>query len=103
MTKQPKRKTCNDTKVVMSPDSAHYVIGAAQSHIPCPNYPEQLNTIIIKTIQGLMTCANNELQKLDELTPLTPVTRRKVLISQAIDEIGIFQKTTLFDLQKASE
>ena len=65
--------------------------------------PEQPNTelLIVKTIQGLISAANRELGKLDELTPL--IDKRKVFIRQALDEMDTFQRTTLNELQKAFE
>ncbi len=56
-------------------------------------HPEQPNQVIVKTIQSLMTVVNDNLMKL----PDSPMK------SEAIEEIDLFQRTTLNDLQKAFE
>ncbi len=68
--------------------------------------PEQPNTelLIVKTIQGLMTCVANELDKLGfnrEQHKL--VCKAKVEIGDLIERVDLFEKTTLFELQKAFE
>lgn len=71
------------------------------------NKPEQPNTelMIIKTIQGLVSTANRELGKLDEMAmkERKGIVERAVLIGQALEDIDIFQRTTLNELQKAFE
>jgi hypothetical protein len=64
---------------------------------------EQLNKelIVIKTIQGLISAVNRELGVLDKLT--SSKTKHKVLIGQALDDMDIFQRTNLAELQKAFE
>ena len=54
---------------------------------------EQPNQVIVKTIQSLLTVVNDNLMKL----PDSPMK------SEAIEEIDLFQRTTLNDLQKAYE
>jgi len=67
------------------------------------NIPEQPNTelLIVKMIQSLISAANRELSKLDELSMGS--TKRKVLIRQASEDMDRFEKTTLYDLQKEFE
>ena len=62
--------------------------------------PEQPNTnaMIIKTIQGLITCVNDNLGKLNELAE-----DGNYLAQKGLEEIDLFEKTTLFDLQKEFE
>ena len=55
--------------------------------------PEQPNQVIVKTIQNLMTVVNNNLNKL----PDSPMK------SEAIEEIDLFQRNTLNDLQRCFE
>lgn len=66
--------------------------------------PEQPNpnAMIIKKIQGLMTYVSNELDVLNRNTFMLPCQQPK-LIAQALEDINTFEKTTLFDLQKAFE
>ena len=71
----------------------------------CPEQPNQ-KLMIIKTIQGLMEVVKDNLSKLDLLTELAPIDKmkeRKTLIAQALEDIDLFEKTTLFELQKACE
>ena len=65
------------------------------------SYPEQpnQNAMIVKTIQGLMTCVENELVKLHKTTEQNVYN----LVTKALDETDLFEKTTLFDLQEAFE
>ena len=58
--------------------------------------------MIIKIIQDLMTVVNNNLSKLDEETQMLSC-HRNVLVRRALEEIDLFERTTLFDLQKAFE
>ncbi len=62
---------------------------------------EQPNQIV-KTIQSLMTVVNNNLEKLNESTKFLSCHRNS-LVLKALEEIDIFEKTTLYDLQKAFE
>jgi len=63
------------------------------------------NAMIIKTIRGLMTCVNNELEKLREgiIDQVPGDSVRKTRVLQALEEIDMFEKNTLFKLQKAFE
>ena len=64
--------------------------------------PEQPNSnaILIKTIQQYMHLTTNALEKLDDGHY---VSTKQVLVCKALEEIDLFEKTTLFDLQKAFE
>ncbi len=58
--------------------------------------------MIVKTIQGLMSTTNNQLDKLNELTKLLSCHRNS-LVRKALEEINLFEKTTLFELQRSFE
>ena len=70
---------------------------------PCPplkaEQPNQ-DLMIITEIEGLVSQVNEKLERLHE-----PTYDKKTynLISQALEEIDLFQKTTLFELRKAFE
>ena len=64
--------------------------------------PEQPNQIIVKTIQSLMTVVNNNLEKLNESTKFLSCHRNS-LVLKALEAIDLFERTDLFDLQKAFE
>lgn len=66
--------------------------------------PEQPNTnaMIIKTIQGLMTVVNDNLVKLRESIYIIN-SKQALIAAKALKEIDLFQKKTLFELQKAFE
>lgn len=70
----------------------------------CDKIPEQPNKelMIVKTIQGLISAVNRELGELNESTKLLSCHRNS-LILQALEDIDIFERTTLFELQKAFE
>ncbi len=72
-----------------------------ESQESADQHPEQPNQIV-KTIQSLMTVVNNNLEKLNESTKFLSCHRNS-LVSKALEEIDIFEKTTLFDLQKEFE
>lgn len=100
---RPKCKTCKGTGQIFrkfTPSS----MGEDEVR-PCPDCIEQPNTelLIVKTIQGLTTCINNDLEKLAVLTADMPMNECKLLIIQALANIDSFEKTTLFELQKAFE
>ena len=65
----------------------------------CPEQPNS-NAMIVKTIQSLMTVVNNELVKLGENSERMS---RKAVVLKALEEIDLFERTTLFELQKAFE
>lgn len=69
--------------------------------IPTELQPNQ-NLMIITEIEGLMSQVNEKLDNMKENTWMLSCHRPK-LISQALEEIDLFQKTTLFDLRKAFE
>ena len=60
------------------------------------------NLMIVKTIEGLIGVVNHNLGKLNENTKMLSCHRNS-LILQALEEIDIFQKTTMHDLRKAFE
>lgn len=59
--------------------------------------PEQPNLKIIEEIEGLISQVNEKLEKLEAYYGKSNVK------NQALEEIGLFQKTTLFELRKAFE
>ena len=64
------------------------------------NKPEQprckpnVDLMLVMTIENLMNVVNHNLEKLNIHNPLA---------AQALEEIDLFQKTTLFKLRKAFE
>lgn len=94
---QPKCDKCEDTGNVLEPRKD----SPSVDWEPCPDYPEQpnRNIMIIKTVQNLMTEANKNISKLEVLGSTTEITaKRKVLIGQALEDIDLFQKTTLQEM-----
>jgi hypothetical protein len=70
--------------------------------------PEQPNSnaIIVKTIQQLMHVVTNELEKLDCISPESKQNDEQLRINarmKALEDIDKFERTTLFELQKAFE
>ena len=65
-----------------------------------PEQPNQ-NLMIIEEIGGLMSQVNEKLDILSRNTFM--LCQQPMLISVALKEIDLFQKTTLFDLRKAFE
>ena len=67
-------------------------------------HPEQPNQeiMIVKTIQSLMTVVNNNLEKLNESTKFLSCHRNS-LVLKALEAIDLFERTDLFELQKAFE
>lgn len=63
-----------------------------------PEQPNQ-NIMIIEEIEGLMSQVNDKLIKLSE--GISIPNRAYILV--ALEEIDMFQKTTLFELRKAFE
>lgn len=63
--------------------------------------------LIAKTIQGLISAVNRELGELSLITASKyleiDIKLRYSLITKALEEIDLFEKTTLFELQKAFE
>lgn len=53
--------------------------------------------MIVKTIQGLMCQVNSKFNE------LCATDERKALLHKALEEIDLFEKTTLYELQKAFE
>ena len=58
--------------------------------------------MIVKAIHSLISAVSRELGKLDEETQMLSCHRNR-LILRALEEIDLFEKTTLFELQKAFE
>ncbi|KKL08569.1 hypothetical protein LCGC14_2574540 [marine sediment metagenome] len=87
--------------------------GAEQPNLPgrehhkdceCGNCPEQPNLKIIGEIEGLISQVNDKLCKITTLSGEGRLTvRRTQLKGQALEEIDLFQKTTLHSLRKAFE
>lgn len=63
-----------------------------------PEQPNQ-NLMLIEEIEGLMSQMNDKLWEI----PLETSDKRNLLIRQTLEEIDLFQKTTLFDLRKSFE
>ena len=86
----------NSSKVAGQPKGNHSSACASLNHpyadCTCVEQPNQ-NLMIITEIEGLMSQVNEKLYKLPNI-----VSRFK-----AIEEIDLFQKTTLFELRKAFE
>lgn len=68
--------------------------------VAIPGQPNQ-NLMIIEEIEGLVSQINNKLENLPEMLLLkrSKLSPKK----QAIEDINIFQQTTLFELRKAFE
>ena len=95
---QPKCKTCEGS----GKGKLIGVKGGPNFFEPCPDCkkksepkPEQPNQqiMLIKTIQGLTTAILHDISKLPE----------SVLKAKAREEIGKFERTTLYELQKEYE
>lgn len=71
-------------------------LNCQEKKIEQPNH----NLMIITEIEGLMSQVNEKLEKLEVWHY---VTKQKPLRSQALEEIDIFQKTTLFELRRSFE
>ena len=64
----------------------------------CPDCAQpNSNAMIIKAIQGLMTCATGKIGELSDKQ------NTRAIRCKAIEEIDLFEKTTLFELQKEFE
>ena len=66
--------------------------------------------LLLNEIEILASQLNDKIGKLednlinsDELAQKQPPYKRKQIIDKALEEIDLFQKTTLFDLRKAFE
>ncbi len=68
----------------------------------CCEKIEQPNLKIIDEIEGLVSQVNEKLDVLDRNTHMLPCQQPK-LISTALEEIDLFQKTTLFELRRTFE
>ena len=99
-------KRVNSSKVAGQPKGNHSSACASLNHpyadCTCVEQPNQ-NLMTIEEIEGLMSQVNEKLGKIREMTYCAPVTKMATVVSQAIEEIDIFQKTTLFELRKAFE
>ena len=71
-----------------------------------PDQPNK-NLMIIEEIEGLISQVNDklcELEPVEDTKNFNDVARKKwTLKSQALEEIDLFQKTTLFELRKVFE
>ena len=68
-----------------------------------PEQPNE-NICIIEKIEGLISRANIQVDRLDVMSDNVETTNeRRTAKSQALDEIDLIQKTTLFKLRKAFE
>lgn len=63
---------------------------------------EGQNLMIIEEIEGLMSQVSDKVDNLNMLVSMDDSKQSK-LISQAFEEINLFQKTTLFKLRKTFE
>ena len=62
------------------------------------------NLMIIEEIEGLMSQVNEKIYALTTLSGDGRITvKRTKLKGKVLEEIDLFQKTTLFDLRKANE
>ena len=61
-----------------------------------------IEIMLVKTIQSLMTVVNDNLEKLNEATKFLSCHRNS-LVLQALEEIDLFQRTTLYELRKEFE
>lgn len=81
---------------------------AGQAPHPC-NYvnqqrlTEQPNLKIIEEIEGLISQVNEKIHKLIFTHKAANITRKQTLWLQALEEIDLFQKTTLFELRRSFE
>ncbi len=71
-----------------------------QDQRPICDNCENPNLMIIKEIEGLMSQVNEKLVSLDDGHYVNVKATKK---NQALQEIDLFQKTTLFELRKAFE
>lgn len=67
-----------------------------------PPDPPNKNIMIIEEIEGLMSQVNEKLCKLSRST-FNLSDGKSLSAGRAIEEIDLFQKTTLFDLRKTFE
>ena len=68
----------------------------------CTEQPNK-NLMIITEIEGLMSQVNEKIHKLTFSHNTSDIAKKQTLWSQAIEEIDLFQKTTLFELRRAFE
>ena len=96
----------NSSKVAGQPKGNHSSACASLNHpyadCTCVEQPNQ-NLMIIEEIEGLMSQVNEKIHKLTFSHDSSNITKKQTLWSQAIEEIDLFQKTTLFKLRKVSE
>lgn len=114
---EPKCRLCNDKKEIVRTftgsiglETAWRPKGSNTSRedetkacpdCTCTEQPNQ-NLMLITEIEGLMSQVNEKLDNMKENTLMLSCNRPK-LILQALEEIDILQKTTLFELRKAFE
>lgn len=100
-------KTCEDTKektfeTIKMKNGKAYI---GKDSINCPDcQPEQpnQNLMIIEEIEGLLSQVNDKLNKI-EVIFTTENPKPWQAKDLALEEIDLFQKTTLFELRKAFE
>ena len=109
-TRSNKAEDAEQPKVCNCVESLHL-----EGAVLCPDcQPEQPNQtregniegkdlMIIEEIEGLMSQVNEKIHKLTFSHNTSDITKKQILWSQAIEEIDLFQKTTLFELRKAFE
>ena len=75
----------------------------AEDFCVCNGKPNQ-NLMIITEIEGLLSQVNDKCEDLEISIVHDPKHREKMrLQTQALEEIDLFQKTTLYELRKAFE
>lgn len=88
---KPKCKTCNDTK------RKSVKIGGIFEWEDCRDcLPEQPDLKIIEEIEGLISKVNDKIY----ILPISSLDRKE-LRAKALEEIDLFQKTTLCELRKS--
>ena len=99
-------KRVNSSKVAGQPKGNHSSACASLNHpyadCTCVEQPNQ-NLMIITEVEGLMSQVNEKLGNIVITQELVGDSVRKLRRSQALEEIDLFQKTTLFELRKAFE
>ena len=116
---EPKCRLCNDKKEIVRTftgsiglETAWRPKGSSTSRedeikacpdCTCTEQPNQ-NLMIIEEIEGLFSQVNDKLESLNVPTVTDSTINEELrLKSQALEEIDLFQRLTLFDLRKAFE
>lgn len=93
---------CKKGKALTQPDWRKQIRGPSSKTNYYPlscDKPEQPNLKIIAEIEGLISQVNDKLYKIREFKR----TKQLNIRTQALEEIDLFQKNTLFELRKAFE